>query len=90
MTSNIKTFYSPFLLFLCSEQLTEELRQETFEQKYEKRMAFLQRLEDRLSLDMASFYTGLRQQLCTQRVSTTRNTSLINLAEEIDQITDVS
>lgn len=54
---------------VCSELQTEALRQQSFEQKCESWMSFLQRMEDGLAADVAGSYTGLRQQFCTHKVS---------------------
>ncbi|KAJ4938827.1 hypothetical protein JOQ06_028293 [Pogonophryne albipinna] len=51
----------------CSELQTEALRRQSFEQKCESWMSFLQRMEDSLAVDVAGSYTGLRQQLCTHK-----------------------
>ncbi|MEQ2214916.1 hypothetical protein XENOCAPTIV_023832, partial [Xenoophorus captivus] len=51
----------------CSEIQTEELRQKPFEQKCERWMAFLHRIEDSLAVDITGSYIGLRQQLCTHK-----------------------
>ncbi|XP_075304834.1 nesprin-2-like isoform X3 [Odontesthes bonariensis] len=51
----------------CSELQTEALRQQTFEQKCESWMSFLQRMEDSLAVDVAGSYFGLRQQLCAHK-----------------------
>ncbi|XP_027134505.1 nesprin-2 isoform X2 [Larimichthys crocea] len=51
----------------CSELQTEALRQQSFEQKCESWMSFLQRMEDSLAVDVAGSYIGLRQQLCTHK-----------------------
>ncbi|XP_034530155.1 nesprin-2-like [Notolabrus celidotus] len=51
----------------CSELQTEALRQQSFEQKCESWMSFLQRMEDSLAVDVAGSYVGLRQQLCTHK-----------------------
>ncbi|KAI4804316.1 hypothetical protein KUCAC02_025947, partial [Chaenocephalus aceratus] len=51
----------------CSELQTEVLRRQSFEQKCESWMSFLQRMEDSLAVDVAGSYTGLRQQLCTHK-----------------------
>ncbi|XP_010783096.1 nesprin-2-like isoform X1 [Notothenia coriiceps] len=51
----------------CSELQTEALRQQSFEQKCESWMSFLQRMEDSLAVDVAGSYTGLRQQLRTHK-----------------------
>ncbi|CAB1432576.1 unnamed protein product [Pleuronectes platessa] len=51
----------------CSELQTESLRQQSFEQKCESWMSFLQRMEDGLAVDVAGSYTGLRLQLCTHK-----------------------
>lgn len=59
-------------VFLClwmrSELQTEALRRQSFEQKCESWMSFLQRMEDGLTVDMAGSYIGLREQLCTHKV----------------------
>lgn len=55
--------------FACSELQTEALRQQSFEQKCESWMSFLQRMEDSLAVDVAGSYIGLRQQLCIHKVS---------------------
>ncbi|MEQ2250231.1 hypothetical protein ILYODFUR_037819, partial [Ilyodon furcidens] len=52
---------------LKNEIQTEELRQKPFEQKCERWMAFLQRIEDSLAVDITGSYIGLRQQLCTHK-----------------------
>ncbi|XP_031728981.1 nesprin-2-like isoform X3 [Anarrhichthys ocellatus] len=49
----------------CSELQTDALRQQSFQQKCESWMSFLQRMEDSLAVDVSGSYTGLRQQLCT-------------------------
>lgn len=59
----------------CSEVQTEVLRQQSFEQKCESWMAFLQRMEDSLTVDVAGSYVGLRQQLCTHKVTHDKTTS---------------
>ncbi|XP_028420864.1 nesprin-2 isoform X2 [Perca flavescens] len=51
----------------CSELQTEALRWQSFEQKCESWMSFLQRMEDSLAVDVAGSYIGLRQQLCTHK-----------------------
>nr|XP_054598032.1 nesprin-2 isoform X2 [Nothobranchius furzeri] len=51
----------------CSELQTEALRRQTFEQKCESWMAFLQRMEDNLPADIAGSYVSLRKQLCTHK-----------------------
>ncbi|RVE56939.1 hypothetical protein OJAV_G00211250 [Oryzias javanicus] len=51
----------------CSELQTEALRSQTFEQKCESWMNFLQRMEDSLAVDIAGSYGGLRQQLCIHK-----------------------
>ncbi|XP_063764618.1 nesprin-2-like isoform X1 [Eleginops maclovinus] len=51
----------------CSELQTEALRWQSFEQKCENWMSFLQRMEDSLAVDVAGSYIGLRQQLCTHK-----------------------
>ncbi|KAI3367261.1 hypothetical protein L3Q82_008148 [Scortum barcoo] len=51
----------------CSELQTEALRRQSFEQKCESWMSFLQRMEDSLAVDVAGSYVGLRQQLCTHK-----------------------
>ncbi|XP_037652752.1 nesprin-2-like isoform X2 [Sebastes umbrosus] len=51
----------------CSELQTEALRRQSFEQKCESWMSFLQRMEDSLAVDVAGSYIGLRQQLCTHK-----------------------
>ncbi|XP_041668046.1 nesprin-2-like isoform X2 [Cheilinus undulatus] len=51
----------------CSELQTEALRRQSFEQKCESWMSFLQRMEDSLAVDVAGSYFGLRQQLCTHK-----------------------
>lgn len=56
---------------MCSELQTEALRQQSFEQKCESWMSFLQRMEDSLAVDVAGSYIGLRQQLCTHKVINT-------------------
>lgn len=58
-----------FILWVCSELQTEALRKQSFEQKCESWMSFLQRMEDSLAVDVAGSYVGLRQQLCTHKVS---------------------
>ncbi|XP_029982223.1 LOW QUALITY PROTEIN: nesprin-2-like [Sphaeramia orbicularis] len=50
-----------------SEMQTEALRMQSFEQKCESWMCFLQRMEDSLAVDVAGSYIGLRQQLCTHK-----------------------
>ncbi|XP_068574256.1 nesprin-2-like isoform X2 [Cebidichthys violaceus] len=49
----------------CSELQTEALRRQSFQQKCESWMSFLQRTEDSLAVDVSGSYVGLRQQLCT-------------------------
>ncbi|KAM6917369.1 nesprin-2-like [Lycodopsis pacificus] len=49
----------------CSELQTDALRQQSFQQKCESWMSFLQRMEDSLAVDVSGSYIGLRQQLCT-------------------------
>ncbi|CAG5866901.1 unnamed protein product [Menidia menidia] len=51
----------------CSEHQVEALRQQTFEQKCESWMSFLQRMEDGLAVDVSGSYLGLRQQFCTHK-----------------------
>lgn len=51
----------------CSELQTEALRRQSFEQKCESWMSFLQRMEDGLTVDVAGSYIGLREQLCTHK-----------------------
>ncbi|XP_017294594.1 nesprin-2 isoform X2 [Kryptolebias marmoratus] len=51
----------------CSELQTDALKQQTFEQKCESWMDFLQRMEDSLAVDIAGSYVGLRKQLCTHK-----------------------
>ncbi|XP_042356665.1 nesprin-2-like [Plectropomus leopardus] len=51
----------------CSELQTDALRRQSFEQKCESWMSFLQRMEDSLAVDVAGSYIGLRQQLCTHK-----------------------
>ncbi|CAG03762.1 unnamed protein product, partial [Tetraodon nigroviridis] len=51
----------------CSELQTEALRQQSFQQKCQSWMSFLQRMEDSLAVDIAASYAGLRQQLCTHK-----------------------
>lgn len=46
----------------------EELRQQSFQQKCQSWMSFLQRVEDSLAVGVAASYAGLRQQLCTHKV----------------------
>ncbi|KAG5857708.1 hypothetical protein ANANG_G00022250 [Anguilla anguilla] len=46
-----------------SELQTEVLRQQSFEQKCESWMGFLQGMEDNLAVDIAGSYPGLREQL---------------------------
>lgn len=58
---------------LDSEVQTELLRRQSFEQKCESWMSFLQRMEDSLTVDVAGSYTGLRQQLCTHKVTLHRD-----------------
>ncbi|KAK9534167.1 hypothetical protein VZT92_009231 [Zoarces viviparus] len=49
----------------CSELQADALRQQSFQQKCESWMSFLQRMEDNLAVDVSGSYVGLRQQLCT-------------------------
>lgn len=58
-----------FFFWVCSELQTEALRWQSFEQKCESWMSFLQRMEDSLAVDVAGSYVGLRQQQCTHKVS---------------------
>ncbi|XP_032382889.1 nesprin-2 isoform X2 [Etheostoma spectabile] len=51
----------------CSELQMEALRRQSFEQKCESWMSFLQRMEDSLAVDVAGSYIGLRQQLGTHK-----------------------
>nr|XP_029131758.1 nesprin-2 [Labrus bergylta] len=51
----------------CSELQNEALKRQSFEQKCESWMSFLQRMEDSLAVDVAGSYMGLRQQLCTHK-----------------------
>ncbi|XP_028994248.1 nesprin-2-like isoform X3 [Betta splendens] len=51
----------------CSELQSEALRQQSFQQKCESWMWFLQRMEDSVVVDVAGSYTGLRQQLRTHK-----------------------
>lgn len=60
-------------VWVCSELQTAALRRQSFEQKCESWMSFLQRMEDSLAVDVAGSYVGLRQQLCTHKVSYTIN-----------------
>ncbi|XP_072313200.1 nesprin-2-like [Eucyclogobius newberryi] len=46
---------------------TEALRRQSFEQRCESWMSFLQKMEERLAVDVAGSYQGLRQQLCTHK-----------------------
>lgn len=55
-------------VLLCSALQTEALRRQSFEQKCESWMSFLQRMEDSLAVDVAGSYVSLRQQLCTHKV----------------------
>lgn len=57
-----------FCVVSCSELQTEALRRQSFEQKCESWMSFLQRMEDGLAVDVAGSYVSLRQQLCTHKV----------------------
>ncbi|XP_061677289.1 nesprin-2-like [Syngnathoides biaculeatus] len=47
----------------CSELQTKVLRHQSFEQKCESWMSFLQRMEERVAVDVSGSYAGLRQQL---------------------------
>ncbi|KAG7466266.1 hypothetical protein MATL_G00163020 [Megalops atlanticus] len=47
----------------CSELQAEALRQQSFEQKCQSWMDFLQSMEDNLAVDIAGCYPGLREQL---------------------------
>ncbi|XP_061531484.1 nesprin-2-like [Phycodurus eques] len=51
----------------CSELQTEALRHQSFEQKCESWMSFLQRMEERVAVDVSGSYAGLRQQLCAHK-----------------------
>ncbi|XP_033844074.2 nesprin-2-like isoform X2 [Periophthalmus magnuspinnatus] len=58
----------------CSRQQEEHsamqtgaLRGQSFEQRCESWMCFLQKMEDSLAVDVAGSYQGLRQQLCTHK-----------------------
>ncbi|KAK7881035.1 hypothetical protein WMY93_032364, partial [Mugilogobius chulae] len=50
-----------------SAMQTEALRRQSFEQRCESWMCFLQKMEDSLAVDVAGSYQGLRQQLCTHK-----------------------
>uniref|UniRef100_A0A8C8GUS6 Spectrin repeat containing, nuclear envelope 2b n=1 Tax=Oncorhynchus tshawytscha TaxID=74940 RepID=A0A8C8GUS6_ONCTS len=50
-----------------SELQTESLRQQSFQEKCENWMDFLQTMEDSLAVDLASTYSGLREQLRTHQ-----------------------
>lgn len=56
-------------VWLYSELQTEELAQQSFQQKCQSWMSFLQRMEDSLAVDIAASYAGLRQQLRTHKVT---------------------
>lgn len=65
----LQNIFHLLFCFVYSELQTEVLRQQRFEQKCESWMSFLQRMEDSLAVDVAGSYDGLRQQLCTHKVS---------------------
>lgn len=65
----LQNIFHLLFCFVYSELQTEVLRQQKFEQKCESWMSFLQRMEDSLAVDVAGSYDGLRQQLCTHKVS---------------------
>ncbi|KAJ8288954.1 hypothetical protein COCON_G00016130 [Conger conger] len=54
---------SSLALEQCSELQAEVLNQQSFEQKCESWMGFLQSMEDNLAVDIAGSYPGLREQL---------------------------
>ncbi|TRY90475.1 hypothetical protein DNTS_015635 [Danionella cerebrum] len=51
----------------CSELQAASLQQQTFEQRCESWLAFLQRMEDSLAVEIASNYSELREQQCTHQ-----------------------
>ncbi|XP_076002837.1 nesprin-2-like isoform X2 [Genypterus blacodes] len=51
----------------CSQVQAEALRLQSFEQKCESWMNFLQRMDDSLTVDLSGNYNGLREQLATHK-----------------------
>ncbi|KAK7140539.1 hypothetical protein R3I94_012967 [Phoxinus phoxinus] len=51
----------------CSELQAASLHRQSFEQRCESWLAFLQRMEDSLAVEIASTYPGLREQQCTHQ-----------------------
>ncbi len=59
-----------FMCILCvfSELQAASLQQQSFEQRCESWLAFLQRMEDSLAVEIASTYPGLKEQQRTHQV----------------------
>lgn len=70
---------------LDSEVQTELLRRQSFERKCESWMSFLQRMEDSLTVDVAGSYSGLRQQLCTHKVTLHRVRQPLSFSEGTEE-----